>query len=271
MADLALVELRHEIEPLRERAVGLGLARHDAGLGLDADREDHPVGDDARLRREGAGRPAPRATGSARPARPGRAGSSGTSWPHCCAPRSSSERSLRSLLDRLPICSLTVLSSSGFTSCDDVELDAGELHAAVGERDLAGEIGLDPPVRQQRRPRRHRDVAADVGALVEHAGGELLHLAAELVAEEPADRAGEIAALVGDLAGDAERAVERGRDVQRRSTRRRPRAARARWSSRCRPCRAVRSADCRSCRSGRAARWPPARRGWRASRPRPAR
>ena len=45
-----------EIEPRRERAVGLGLARHDAGLGLHAEREDHPVGEDFRLRREGAGR-----------------------------------------------------------------------------------------------------------------------------------------------------------------------------------------------------------------------
>ena len=117
-------------------------------------------------------------------------------------------------MDRLPICSLTALSSSGFTSLDDVELEAGDLHAAVGDRDLAGEVGLDPPGRQQRRPRIHRDVAADVGALVEHAGGELLHFAAELVAEQAAERAGEIAALVGDLAGDAQRAVERGRDVQ---------------------------------------------------------
>ena len=44
-----------EIEPRRERAVGLGLARHDAGLGLDAEREDHPVGEDFRLRRERRG------------------------------------------------------------------------------------------------------------------------------------------------------------------------------------------------------------------------
>ena len=58
------------------------------------------------------------------------------------------------------------------------------------------------------------DVAADVGALVERARRQLLHFAAELVAEQAAERAGEVAALVGDLTGDAERAVQRGRDVQ---------------------------------------------------------
>ena len=51
----------------------------------------------------------------------------------------------------------------------DVDLKARDLHAAVGERDVAGEIRLEPPVLQHCRLRHHRDIAADVGALVERA------------------------------------------------------------------------------------------------------
>ena len=108
----------------------------------------------------------------------------------------------------------TFLSSSGLTSLRDVELDPAICMPPSAMRDVAAEVGLDPPVRQQRGPRRHRDVAADVGALIERARGQLLHFAAELVAEQAVERAGEVAALVGKLAGDAKRAVQRGRDVQ---------------------------------------------------------
>ena len=68
----------------------------------------------------------------------------------------------------------------------------------VGDRRPGRQVGLEPPVRLERRPRRHGDVAADVGALVERAPGELPSCArplppmqaAELRSCRPARRSG---------------------------------------------------------------------------------
>ena len=85
---------------------------------------------------------------------------------------------------------------------DDVELEAADLHAAVGDR-RHGRRGSARSASSAaaRACELTDDVAADVGALVEHARGELLRFAAEVAAEQAADRAGDVAALVGDLAG----------------------------------------------------------------------
>ena len=164
------------------------------------------------------------------------------------ARRDLQRRSPRSLFDRLPICSLTVLSSSGFTSLETLSLMPATLMPPSASATWPDRLGSIRQFEQQRGLRGDRDVAADVGALVERARRQLLHLAAELAAEQAADRAGEVAARVGKLAGDAERAVQRGRDVQAGRRRRSPRSGRGRWSSRCRPCRADRRAGSRSCR-----------------------
>ena len=55
-AHLAEVHRRHQVELGGKRAVGLGLARHDPRLGIDAERQDHPVRIDLRLRRHRAHR-----------------------------------------------------------------------------------------------------------------------------------------------------------------------------------------------------------------------
>ena len=90
----------------------------------------------------------------------------------------------------------------------DAELDAGDRHGRFADRHLRGEIGLEPPRRQQRRPRRHRDVAADIGALVERLFGQLLDILPEVATQKAADGAGEIAGLRRELPGGAERAGE---------------------------------------------------------------
>ena len=54
--DTSLVDLLDDLELRRERAIRLGLARRDARLGLQPERQRDGVLVDPRLRREGAGR-----------------------------------------------------------------------------------------------------------------------------------------------------------------------------------------------------------------------
>ena len=161
--------LRHQIEPRRERAVGLGLGRHDARLGLHAEREDHPVRHRCAAARRTRGSAASRATATGSAGRRlRRAGSSGTASPIACAPqapacgRCAAAPEIADLLVHGPVEQRLHLVA-------DVELDAGDAEPRRRPAHAAGEVRLDPPVRQQRRPRSDRDVAADVGALVERA------------------------------------------------------------------------------------------------------
>ena len=99
-----------------------------------------------------------------------------------------------------------------------IELHRRDREIGVADHRLAGEIGIEPPVRRQRRARGEQDVAAHVGALVERAAGQVAHLLAELFVQQAAERAGDVADLIADLradlAGEAERAVERRHDGQ---------------------------------------------------------
>jgi hypothetical protein len=76
---------------------------------------------------------------------------------------------------------------------------------------LRGQVRLQPPVRQDRGPDVHRDVAAHVGALIERAAGQIAHLLSERFVQQAAERARDRAHLAADLradlAGEAERAV----------------------------------------------------------------
>ena len=58
--------------------------------------------------------------------------------------------------------------------------------------------------------RRHRDIAADVGALVERFSLQVLDPVPEAAAQQTAERAREIAGVAGDLSGRLKRAGEIG-------------------------------------------------------------
>ena len=190
--DLALVDRRHQIELRRERAVRLGLGRHDARLGLHADGEDHPVRHRCAAARRTRGSAAPRATATARPA---------AAWPseierhifvHCLRAVCSSVRSLRSRPAEAADLLVHGAVEQRLHLVHDVELDAGDAACAPSaSATLPVRFGSIRQFGCSAGRAMHRDGAADVGALVEHAAGELADVAAEAVAEHAAERAGE--------------------------------------------------------------------------------
>ena len=192
-------------------------------------------------------------------------------WPHCLRAAFSSEGSLRSLLARLPICSLTVLSSSGFTSLETLSLIPATVTPPSAMRDIAAEVRLDPPGRQQRRPRIHRDVAADVGALVERAGGRAsaLRRRACCPSRPPSApvRLPPWLAIWPVTRSEPFSVVEMFSPLAAPLTASGPRET-------VQPMSALPSRSASGFSflpAGCAGRWPPWRRGWRARRPRPAR
>ena len=91
----------------------------------------------------------------------------------------------------------------------EIDPDRRDRKICLADIGLAPQVRLEPPVRQDRGPRIERDVAADVGALIERAPGEIAELLADRAAEQAAELARDVADLRADLAGEAERAVER--------------------------------------------------------------
>ena len=81
----------------------------------------------------------------------------------------------------------------------DVDLGAEDGQGRIRDRDLRAQAGLHPPCRQQRRMRRHRDAAADVGALIKFLSLQVLDALPQAAAEQAAKRAREIARVAGDL------------------------------------------------------------------------
>ena len=92
----------------------------------------------------------------------------------------------------------------------DVDLGAEDGQGRIRDRDLRGQAGLHPPCRQQRRMRRHRDAAADVGALIEFLSLQVLDALPQAAAQQAAERAREIARVAGDLPGRLKRPGEIG-------------------------------------------------------------
>ena len=95
-----------------------------------------------------------------------------------------------------------------------IDLDAGQRQGAVAERDLRGEVRLQPPIGGQRRFGDHGDLAVQLGMLIEHRVGEFAHVLAERAAQQAGDGAGEIAGLGRDLAGQLQVAAQRRDDAQ---------------------------------------------------------
>jgi hypothetical protein len=91
-----------------------------------------------------------------------------------------------------------------------VELGAENGQGCVRDRDLRTEIGLHSPCRQQGWMRRHRDTAADVGALIEFFSLQVLDSLPEAAAQQTSERAREIAGVAGDLSGGLKRPSEIG-------------------------------------------------------------
>ena len=212
-ADAALLALRRDLERRRERAFRLGLLRDDAGLGLDADQERDRLGIDPRLRRDRARRP--KLEPEVRQPGAGGADRQRAAEFRPLPPRHPLEERIvaqpllqpRDLLVDLPLQQRPHLVGH-------VQPHADDGHVGVGDGEMRGQVRLQPPGRRELRLRDHRDIAADIGALVEGAARELLDAASEVLAEDPADRATEAAGRRrGDLSGRAQRAGEHGRDA----------------------------------------------------------
>ncbi len=145
-ADLALIGLRHDFQLRRERACRLGLIRHDARFGLHAEQQRDRIGVDLRLRRDCLRRPQLepeiRHTLLARAERNGAA-----HFAPLFARRLFDERVVayarlqcRGLLAHRVVHERLYLVG-------DADLDAGDdRHRNVGDIDLRGEIGREPPV-----------------------------------------------------------------------------------------------------------------------------
>src|SRR5262249_22511578 len=69
----------------------------------------------------------------------------------------------------------------------------------VRGRELGGEVGFNAPRRQQRRTCRQRDLAADVGTLIECFPLQVLQPLPEAAAKQASDCASQVARLAGDL------------------------------------------------------------------------
>ncbi len=113
--DAAVVGLRHQIERLRERAIRLGLGRHDAGIGLHAEQAASPRCRRSSAARRWRGSGALRARGSACPAPRCRAEWRGTVLTHSPRAAFSMNGSLRSRVSKAPVWLRTALSRNGFT------------------------------------------------------------------------------------------------------------------------------------------------------------
>ena len=190
---------------------------------------------------------------------------------HCLRAAISSVRSLRSLLERLPICSFTVLSSSGFTSLETLSLmpatacrrrRSRRWPVRLGSiRQFGSSAGCDVTVTLPRMSARWSSTRVVSFCTSPPSLSPSRPLSAPVrlppwLAIWPVTRSEPLSVVEmlrpGGRAGDRERPARDGpADVGLAEQ--------------------VGAADFRSCRSGRAGRWPPSRRGWRGSRPRPAR
>ena len=128
---------------------------------------------------------------------------------HCSRAARSMNGSLRSRVLQLGDLLVDRLVDQRPRLVRDVDLDAGERDGAVAERELRGEIRLQPPVGGEGGLRAHDDLAAHVGALVEHLAGEIAELLAEFLSMQAGDRSRRGCRPAGDLAGDLAGAVER--------------------------------------------------------------
>ena len=106
-----------------------------------------------------------------------------------------------------------------FHRAADAELQSANRQNDVDHVDLSGEIGREPPVRRDGRPRGRRHRALDVGVLVERLAGEILDLLADVAADQIAERAAHrgdpAAGRARERAQRLECAVERGGHDQR--------------------------------------------------------
>ena len=211
--DAAAIDLRHDIDLGRERAIRLGLARDHPGLGLHAEHQVHRLGLDAGMRRKGphrahlepqVGHAGGRLLERDRPAH---------TWPTRAAPpvrwrgRCGSASPARRLLGDRPIDQRLYLLG-------DVEHAAGDRQRDIRTVTWEVEVRLQPPARRQARPRQHGDISAQLRLLVERLAGEnsAPHCPTSLPAKpamRPFCRPGPD--LVADLPGQPQRPVERGR------------------------------------------------------------
>ena len=211
--DAPLRQRRHDFELGRERTARLVLVRDDAAVGLYSKSECQCLGVDARLRRERARRTQFKPeTGQSRGAAAERDRTAHLRpflARYIFQEGVSAQPRLQGgdlLVDRLVEQRLHFLRH--------IELDPRDRDRIVAHRHLAGEIGLEPPIGRDRRPRGDGDIAAEIGALVERLAGEAFHLAAEIVAEQARDLAAETRSLRADLSGDAQCAVQTRRQMQ---------------------------------------------------------
>ena len=179
----------------RKRAIGLGLRRRDAGLGLDAERQRHRGCIDTRLRRDRAGRL------QLQPQRRQRRGRAGALQRNRAAglgplrPRIVLEGRIVAdpRLHRVELVGDRLVDHR-LDLRRHVDARARHRKAGVAQIDLRRQIGLDAPGGGKLRPRGDGDVALDLGAGVEvldvDAADLLGDIAAEQAAERVADRAG---------------------------------------------------------------------------------
>src|SRR5262249_32042116 len=97
----------------------------------------------------------------------------------------------------------------GLDRAGDVKFGAGYRQRNVGDVDLPCEIGDEPPIGGDRRPRGGDDAALEIDFLIERAAGEMLHLLADIAAEELADGAADRAGARADAARHAAERLER--------------------------------------------------------------